>query len=147
MKRGGHVHTTIFLPYRHGVAAIIAFCCLSAMTAAEHVTNSAYADEDSIAFAVVSEPPKDKARVAARVSIDGAVADMKLLATDQILSNPIWKKLEICHAMKIEGQKVTEGFRVASVRVLDSAMLPMVLQGFAGDCLLKKALEVAPFVD
>jgi hypothetical protein len=26
-------------------------------------------------------------------------------------------------------------------------MLPMVLQGFAGDCLLKKALELAPLVD
>jgi hypothetical protein len=127
--------------------AILAFCCLFAMTAAGNVTNSAHADEDSIAFAVVSEPPKDKGRIAARVSIEGSVADMKLLATDQILSNPIWKKLEICHAMKIEGQKVAEGFRVVSVRVLDSAMLPMVLQGFAGDCLLKKALDVAPFVD
>jgi hypothetical protein len=106
------------------------------------------ADEDIVAFAVVSEPPpKEKARVSAKVAIDGTVTDLKLLASDQILSNLIWKKLEICHAMKLEGQKVADGFRVTSVRVIDGAMLPMVLQGFAGDCLLKKALEVAPLVD
>ena len=108
---------------------------------------SADADEDVIAFAVVSEPPKDKSRVSAKVAIDGNVTDLKLLATDQILSNPIWRKLEICHAMKIEGQKGQDGFRVASVRMIDGAMLPMVLQGFTGDCLLKKALDVAPLVD
>lgn len=107
----------------------------------------ALADEEIVAFAVVSEPPKDKARVSAKVAIDGTVMDLKLLASDTILSNLIWKKIEICHAMKIEGQKMQEGFRVASVRVIDGAMLPMVLQGFAGDCLLKKALEVAPLVD
>ncbi len=105
------------------------------------------ADEDVVAFAVVSEPPKDKSRVPAKVAIDGVVTDLKLLASDQILSNLIWKKLEICHAMKLEGQKVQDGFRIASVRIIDGAMLPMVLQGFAGDCLLKKALEVAPLVD
>lgn len=105
------------------------------------------ADDDVIAFAVVSEPPKDKARIPAKVAIEGTVTDLKLLASDQILVNPIWKKLEICHAMKLEGQKVQEGFRVISVRVIDSAMLPMTLQGFAGDCLLRKALDLAPFVD
>ena len=105
------------------------------------------ADEDMVAFAVVSEPPKDKSRVSAKVAIDGTVTDLKLLASEQILSNLIWKKLEICHAMKLEGQKVQDGFRVASVRMIDGAMLPMVLQGFAGDCLLKKALDVAPLVD
>jgi hypothetical protein len=107
----------------------------------------AAAEDDLIAFAVVSEPPKDKTRVPAKVAIDGVVTDLKLLASDQILSNLAWKKLEICHAMKLEGQKVPEGFRVTSVRAIDGAMLPMVLQGFAGDCLLKKALEIAPFVD
>ncbi len=107
----------------------------------------ALAEEDVVAFAVVSEPPKDKSRIPAKVAIEGSVADMKLLANDQILANPIWKKLEICHAMKLEGQKTPEGFRVSSVRVIDGAMLPMVLQGFAGDCLLKKALDVAPLVD
>jgi hypothetical protein len=111
------------------------------------VVAPAAADEDVIAFAVVSETPKDKSRVPAKLAIDGTVMDLKLLASEQILANPIWKKLEICHAMKLEGQKSPEGFRVSSVRVIDGAMLPMVLQGFAGDCLLKKALEVAPLVD
>lgn len=127
-------------------AAIIS-CCLMALNAGVDAPESAMAEEDIIAFAVVSEPPKDKTRVSAKVAIDGTVMDLRLLASDQMLSNLIWNKLEICHAMKLEGQKVPEGFRVTSVRVIDGAMLPMVLQGFAGDCLLKKALEVAPLVD
>ena len=109
--------------------------------------SSTVAEADVIAFAVVSELPKDKARVPAKVAIDGSVSDMKLLASEHILSNVIWKQLEICHALKLEGQKSSEGFRMHSVRAIDGSMLPMVLQGFAGDCLLKKALEVAPFVD
>ena len=133
---------------RRPMRAIIAICCLWAlMNSVLNEADPAFAEEDLLAFAVVSEPPNDKARIAARVAIEGVLADLKLLASDQILSNPIWKTLEICHAMKLEGQKVQEGFRVVSVRVIDSAMLPMVLQGFAGDCLLKKALEVAPFMD
>ena len=110
-------------------------------------TGPAGAEEDVVAFAVVSELPKDKARVPAKVALDGSVTDMKLLASDQILANLVWKKLEICHALKLEGQKSSEGFRIHTVRAIDGAMLPMVLQGFAGDCLLKKALEVAPLVD
>ncbi len=110
-------------------------------------TSFAAAEENVIAFAVVSELPKDKTRIPAKVAIDGTVGDMKLLASDQILSNLVWKKLEICHALKLEGQTSTEGFQIHSVRAIDGAMLPMVLQGFAGDCLLKKALEMAPFVD
>lgn len=105
------------------------------------------AEDEVVAFAVVSEQPKDRMHIAAKVAIEGTVSDLKLLAPDHILSNLIWKKLEICHAMKLEGRKVQEGFRVSSVRVIDAAMLPMVLQGYAGDCLLKKALEIAPFVD
>lgn len=109
-------------------------------------SSSALAD-DTVAFAVVSEDPKDMARVSARIAIDGSVTDMRLLASEQILSNLIWKKLEICHALKLEGRKSSDGFHVSSVRAIDAAMLPMVLQGYAGDCLLRKALEVAPFVD
>lgn len=109
--------------------------------------DGALAEEDTVAFAVVSEPPKDKRRVAAKIVIEGTVSDTKLLASDQISSNLIWKKLEICHAMKVEGQKSSDGFHVTSVRMIDGSMLPMMLQGFAGDCLLKKALEVAPLVD
>jgi len=103
--------------------------------------------DDVVAFAVVSEEPRDRSRVSAKVAIDGSVTDIRLLASEQILSNLIWKKLEICHALKLEGQKASDGFHILSVRAIDAAMLPMVLQGFAGDCLLRKALEVAPFVD
>lgn len=109
--------------------------------------SSVIAEEEVIAFAVVSELPKDKTRIPAKVAIDGSVSDMTLLASEQILSNLVWKTLEICHSLKLEGQTSSEGFRIRSVRAIDGAMLPMVLQGFAGDCLLKKALEVAPFVD
>jgi len=105
------------------------------------------ADDGVVAFAVVSEDPKDTARVPAKIAIDGTVSQMRLLASEQILSNLIWKKLEICHALKLEGHKSQDGFHVLSVRAIDAAMLPMVLQGFAGDCLLRKALEIAPFVD
>lgn len=105
------------------------------------------ADGEVLAFAVVSEAPKDKARVPAKVSVNDAVSNMKLLASEAILNNLIWKKLEICHAMKLEGYKVAEGFQVVTVHVIDASMLPMSLQSFAGDCLIKKAIEIAPLVD
>ena len=105
------------------------------------------ADREVLGFAVVSEVPKDKARVPAKVSVNDAVSDMKLLASEVILNNLIWKSLEICHAMKLEGHKVAEGFQVVTVHVIDASMLPMSLQSFAGDCLIKKAIDVAPLVD
>ena len=105
------------------------------------------ADGETLAFAVVSEVPKDKARISAKVSVSDAVSDMKLLASETILNNLIWKKLEICHAMKIQGFKVAEGFQIITVHMIDASMLPMSLQSFAGDCLIKKALEIAPLVD
>jgi hypothetical protein len=105
------------------------------------------ADGEVLGFAVVSETPRDKARILAKVSVNDAVSDMKLLASDTILNNLIWKKLEICHAMRIEGYKVTEGFQILTVHVIDASMLPMSLQSFAGDCLIKKAIEIAPLVD
>lgn len=133
---------------RHwAIRAVICLWCLLAPIAGIDSPPFALADDEILAFAVVSEPPKDMSRISAKVAIEGTVTDLKLLASDQILANLIWKKLEICHAMKLEGQKVPEGFRVISVRVIDSAMLPMTLQGFAGDCLLRKALELAPLVD
>jgi len=122
-------------------------CCLTAWQMLTPAPGSARAEDDTIAFAVVSEPPKDRARISAKVAIEGHVTDMKLLASDQILTNLAWAKLEICHAVKLEGQPGPEGFRVSSVRAIEGAMLPMVLQGFAGDCLLRKALEIAPLVD
>ena len=105
------------------------------------------ADGEILGFAVVTEVPKDKARVSAKVSVNDAVSDMKLLASETILNNLIWNKLEICHAMKIEGYKVAEGFQIVTVHMIDASMLPMSLQSFAGDCLIKKAIEIAPFVD
>ena len=108
---------------------------------------SAHAEEDQLAYAVVSEVPKDKTRISAKIAIDGTVTDTRLLASEAIANNLIWRKLEICHAMRLEGQRFGDGFRVTSVRVVDGSMLPMALQGFAGDCLLKKALEIAPLVD
>jgi hypothetical protein len=108
---------------------------------------SVQAQEDQPVYAVVSEAPKDKTRISAKIAIDGTVTDTKLLASEAIVGNLIWKKLEICHAMRLEGQRSGEGFRVTTVRVVDGSMLPMALQGFAGDCLLKKALEIAPLVD
>ena len=105
------------------------------------------ADGEILGFAVVSEMPKDKARVSAKISVNDAVSDIKLLASETILNNLIWKKLEICHAMKVEGFKVAEGFQIVTVHMIDAGMLPMSLQSFAGDCLIKKAIEIAPLVD
>jgi hypothetical protein len=121
---------------------LLLFCLIALQPA-----SLAQADGEILGFAVVSEAPKDKARVAAKVSVNDAVSDMKLLASDTILNNLIWKKLEICHAMKLEGYKVAEGFQVVTVHVIDASMLPMSLQSIAGDCLIKKALEIAPMVD
>lgn len=127
------------------IAILIGYLLL--VTARLTQTSPVSAEEAVLAFAVVTELPKDKGRVPAQIAIDGAVTPMTLLASDEILPNLAWKTLEVCHALKLEGQKTSEGFRVHTVRAIDSAMLPMVLQGFAGDCLLKKALDVAPFVD
>ena len=106
-----------------------------------------YAEDELLIFAVVSEVPKDKSRVAVKASVNDVASDTKLLASEAILNNLIWKKLEICHAMRVEGTKAPEGYRVLSVRIIDASMLPMSLQSFAGDCLIKKAIEVAPLVD
>jgi hypothetical protein len=102
---------------------------------------------ETLGFAVVSEAPRDRALVPAKVSLSDTVSDMKLLASETILNNPIWRALEICHAMRIEGYKVAEGFQIVTVHVIDAGMLPMSLQSIAGDCLIKKAIEVAPLRD
>ncbi len=106
-----------------------------------------HAEDELLIFAVVSEVPKNKSRVAVKASVADVVSDTKLVATDTILNNPIWKKLEICHAMRVEGSKTADGYQVSTVRIIDASMLPMSLQSFAGDCLIKKAIEVAPLVD
>jgi hypothetical protein len=106
-----------------------------------------YTEDELLIFAVVSEVPKDKSRVAVKASVNDVATDTKLLASEAILNNLIWKKLEICHAMRVEGTKAPDGYRVLTVRIIDASMLPMSLQSFAGDCLIKKAIEVAPLVD
>ena len=107
----------------------------------------AWAQVEVTVFAVISAPPKDKTHVLAKTLLDGAVADMKLVPAESVLGNPIWRTLEVCHALKVEGFKSGDGFKVNSARVLDASMLPMALQGYAGDCLIKKAVEIAPFAD
>ncbi|HEX8749712.1 MAG TPA: hypothetical protein VF732_01255 [Nitrospira sp.] len=106
-----------------------------------------YSEDELLIFAVVTEVPKDKSRVTVKASINDVASDTKLLASDTILNNLIWKKLEICHAMRVEGIKAPDGYRVVTVRIIDASMLPMSLQSIAGDCLIKKAIEVAPLVD
>ena len=122
-----------------GVAVLLAFVIGAGL--------AGQAEEELLIFAVVSEVPKDKPRVAVKASVNDVATDTKLLASDAILNNLIWKKLEICHAMRVEGTKTPEGYRVVTVRIIDASMLPMSLQSFAGDCLIKKAIEVAPLVD
>ena len=113
--------------------------------AVSHAPYGAYA-QDAI-FAVVTNVSKDKKQATAQVSVGGTIAEATLLPTEDVLDNLIWRKLEICHSLKAEGQKVGEGYRITSIKVLDAGMLPMALQGIAGECLLKKALEFAPLVD
>lgn len=98
-------------------------------------------------FAVVTSVSKDKRQAGAQVAVEGTVSATTLVPTDDVLDNLIWRNLEICHSLKAEGLKVGEGYRITAVKMLDAGMLPMPLQGVAGECLLKKALEFAPLVD
>jgi len=100
-----------------------------------------------LVFAVVTKVPKDLARVPARVLAGGQVVDSVLLVPETIIGNPIWRTLEICHSLRLQAWKTPEGFKLDSVRVIDSSQLPMELQGVAGDCLIRKAIEVAPLAD
>lgn len=102
--------------------------------------------QDSI-FAVVTGMTKDRRQVTTQASIGGTVSEAILIPTDEVMDNPIWRQLEICHSLKAEGLKGGDGYRISSVKILDAGMLPMALQGIAGECLLKKALDYAPLVD
>lgn len=110
---------------------------------------AAHAQQDPLVlFAIITQVPKDKTRVIAKVADAGGVAETAtLIPGEGISDNPVWRKLEICYALKVEAWKNPEGYRVVSVRVLDAGMLPMPLQSIAGDCLIKKALELAPTGD
>ena len=122
-------------------------CMVLSLTIILGALGVGYSEEELLIFAVVTEVPKDKSRVTVKASINDVASDTKLLASDTILNNLIWKKLEICHAMRVEGIKTSDGYKVVTVRVIDASMLPMSLQSIAGDCLIKKAIEVAPLVD
>lgn len=98
-------------------------------------------------FAVVTKVPRDRSQIPAHVLAGGQVADSLLLASDEILGNPIWRTLELCHSLKAEAWKTPGGYRLASVKAVDSSMLPMELQGVAGDCLIRKAVDIAPLAD
>ncbi len=100
-----------------------------------------------VIFAVVSKVPKDRGQVSARILAGGQVVDGALIATNGILGNPVWRTLEVCHSLKAEAWKTADGYQLASVKVLDPGMLPMELQGVAGDCLIRKALDIAPMAD
>ena len=124
------------------------FVCLAmSLTVVLGAPVAGYSEDELLIFAVVTDVPKDKSRVTVKASINDVVSDTKLLASETILNNLIWKKLEICHAMRVEGVKAPEGYKVLTVRIIDASMLPMSLQSIAGDCLIKKAIEVAPLVD
>jgi hypothetical protein len=110
------------------------------------VLAAAASAQDTI-FAVVTKVEKDKRQATAQVLAGSAIAESVLVPTDTVQDNLIWKKLEMCHSLKAEATKIPEGYRIMSLKMLDAGMLPMSLQGFAGDCLLKKALEFAPLVD
>ncbi|MER3424972.1 MAG: hypothetical protein C4293_18830 [Nitrospiraceae bacterium] len=112
-----------------------------------HFTAPVASAEEVTLFAIVTKVPKEKTRVTAQVSAGGDISEVTLIPSDSVLENPIWKKLEICHSLRAEGSKTSDGYRLTSVKILDAGMLPMPLQGVAGDCLLKKALEFAPLVD
>lgn len=103
--------------------------------------------EPATIFAVVTKVPRDRSQVPARVLAGGQVTDSLLLAPDEILGNPVWRTLEMCHSLKAEAWKTPGGYRLASVKAVDSGMLPMELQGVAGDCLIRKALDIAPLAD
>jgi len=122
-------------------------CAMLACTLLVGWVGAGQADGELLIFAVVSEAPKDKSRVAVKISVNDQVSDTTLLASETILNNLIWKTLEICHAMRVQGIKGADGYLVSTVRVIDAGMLPMSLQSFAGDCLIKKAIDIAPFVD
>ena len=55
--------------------------------------DTGYADDELLIFAVVSEVPKDKSRVPVKASVNDVAMDTKLLASDAILNNLVWKKI------------------------------------------------------
>ena len=95
-------------------------------------------------FAVITEEPKDKGRVQAQVLANGKVNDGILMPKGTTQHNPMWKKLEMCQGVKAQAMKTSSGYEILEFRILGASMLPMPLQGVAGDCFLKKAFNFSP---
>ena len=111
-------------------------------------SSSAVAEEDVIAFAVVSELPKDKTRSSSEsgnrwIGQRDNASGLRSHPVEFDLENN-WKSVTLSSS---KGKSLQRDFGYTPIRAIDAAMLPMVLQGVAGDCLLKKALELAPFID
>ncbi len=100
-----------------------------------------------LVFAVITDVSPGTHEVTAQVYAGGHVTESALIASERVQNNPMWKTVEICQSLKAQARKVPEGYRITSFRMLGGGMLPMALQGIAGDCLLKKVLEFAPLVD
>ena len=119
----------------------------ASMTLSVLIGTSLVPAQETVLFAVVTNVPKDRKHVTAQVISTGAVSEVILIPNEALLENLVWKKLEVCHSLRADASKIAEGYQIFSVKMLDAGMLPMPLQGVAGDCLLKRALEFAPLVD
>ena len=131
------------------MSRLLRIACVGLLCLAWTVSDgNAQEEGEQLIFAVVSKISKDHRQITAHVLVGaGAVQEAPLLPTDTVQDNPVWRKLEICQSLRIDGIKSSNGIRVLGVKILDAGMLPMSLQGIAGDCLMKRALEFAPAID
>jgi hypothetical protein len=113
------------------------------MAAVSGVPADVVAQSDpTILFAVVTKVPRDHATITVQAATaSGTAFETVLVPSEPIRDNLIWRKVEVCHSLRVEAWKNQETYRVVGIRALDAGMLPMSLQSLAGDCLIKKALE------
>lgn len=113
------------------------------------VAGRAPAQQDaSLIFAVIIEAPTDKSRVIAEaLAGEKRLGEVMLLADEGLQRHVMWRQLEMCQSVKAEVIREPDGYRVLSFKMVGASMLPMQLQGVAGDCMLKKALEYAPLLE
>jgi len=100
-----------------------------------------------LVFAVITEATQGQSHFQAHVFVEGQVMKATLIAGKDVQTNRMWNQVESCQSLRAQAVKTPEGYRVLSFRMLGAEMLPMPLQGIAGDCLLKKALEFAPLLE
>ena len=132
---------------RRGVNGERSLCLCSALLLTLMTVGSVAQEGPLLLFAVITDIAQEDQEVTAQVYVGGHVAETALIPSERVLHNPMWKKLEICQSLKAEAWKVPAGYRIATLRMVGAGMLPMALQGIAGDCLLKKILEFAPLLD